>query len=74
MILCQEAMEQGREAKELGQAEVWAEVKAKAEVEWVARSPQDRAEIASALTVPPRYHTSPGSLVIRKPAQTVVPQ
>jgi len=41
-------MEQGREARELGQAEVWAEVEAKAAVEWVARSPQDREEIAYA--------------------------
>jgi hypothetical protein len=57
----------------LGQAEVWAEVEAKAAVEWVAHSPQDRAEIASVLIAPPRHHMSPGSLVIRKPAQTVVP-
>ena len=66
-------MEQGREARELGEAEVWTKVEAKAAVEWVARSPQDRAEIASVLIVPLRHHMSPGSLVIKKPARTVVP-
>lgn len=66
-------MEQVREARELGEAEVWAKVEAKAAVEWVARSPQDRAEIASVLIVPLQHHMSPDSLVIRGPARTVVP-
>ncbi len=66
-------MEQVREAGELGQAEVWAGLGDKAAVEWVARSPQDRAEIVSVLIVPLQHHMSPGSLVIRKPARTVVP-
>ena len=73
LILCQEETEQDREARELGPAGVWAGLGAKVAAEWAARSPQDRAEIASVLIAPPRYHMSPGSLVIRKPAQTVVP-
>jgi hypothetical protein len=63
-------MEQDRLGREVVPAEVWAEDKVRAEVEWVDRLLQDRAEIAYALTVAIRYLTSPASLVIKEIAQS----
>ena len=65
LILCQEAMEQGRAAGDLGQAEVWVEVKAKGEVEWVDHLPLARVEIVSAQVVDIRWLMLLASLVMQ---------
>jgi len=72
LILCQEEMEQARRAGDLVVAEVWAEVKARAEVGWAAHSPQGRAEIVYAPTVATKKPISSGSRAIKKAALNAV--
>ena len=65
-------MEQARQAGDPVAAEVWAEVKAEAEAEWVAHSPQARAETVYAPTVATKKPISSGSRVIKKAALNAV--
>jgi hypothetical protein len=64
-------MEQDRLEWEVVAAEVWAEDKVRAEVEWVARLPQDRVEIAYALIVAIQPLMLPASLATKRAAQNV---
>ena len=65
-------MEQARQAGDPVAAEVWAEVKARAEVGWAAHSPQGQEEIASAPTVATKKPISLGSRAIKKAALNAV--
>jgi hypothetical protein len=47
---------------------VWGKVKAKVKAEWVDRSPQDRAEIASVRSAATAHLIPQGSPAIRKRA------
>jgi len=68
LILCQEEMEQARQAGNLVAAEVWAEVG------WAAHSPQGPEEIAYAPTVATKKPISLGSRAIKKAALNAIQQ